>query len=92
MQKVLFFISVFSSSYLRFNNQANYNTFHYYINLFLAGKLPWARYSPIFQQEVEDHTTGLKNPSSFRIVVWVLLRPLSIDEEGWRIQGVRPTA
>ena len=81
-QKALFFKSVLSFSYLWFNHQSNCKTFHNYINLFLAGELLRARYNPIFPLNIEDHTTGLKDPSSFRIVVWVLLRPLSIDEEG----------
>ena len=78
---------MFSFSYLWFNHQSNCNTFHNYINLFLAGELLRARYSPIFPLKIEDHTTGLKDPSIFWIAVWVLLRPLSIDEEGWMIQG-----
>ena len=91
MQKVLFFITVFSFSYLRFNHEGNCNTFHYYINLSLTGKLLRARYSPTFPLEIDDHTTELKNPSYIWIAVWVLLRPLSKEEEGSRIQGVRPT-
>ena len=87
MQKALFFKSVFSFSYMWFNHQSNCNTFHDYINLFLAGKLLQARYIPIFPLKIEDHTTGLKDPSTFWIAVWVLLRPVSIDEEGWMIQG-----
>ena len=71
MQKALFFKSVFSFSYLWFNRQSNCNTFHNYINLFFAGELLRARYSPIFPQEVEDHTTGLKDPSTFWIAMWV---------------------
>lgn len=74
-------------SYMWFNHQSNCNTFHNYINLFLAGELLRARYSPIFPLKIEDHTTGLKDPSIFWIAVWVLLRPLSIDEKGWKIQG-----
>ena len=65
MQKALFFKSEFSFSYLWFSHQSNCNTFHNYINLFLAGELLWARYSPIFPLKIEDHTTGLKDPSTF---------------------------
>ena len=58
IQKALFFKSVFSFTYLWFNHQSNCDTFHNDINLFLAGELMWARYSPIFPLKIEDHATA----------------------------------